>query len=202
MPFMSLQVHTRGEGRPVVVLPSFSLDHNAMAEVVEPVFAATAGLARRLPPRVGGLLLMCTGFKIRPQDRNLVGVLPSNAEPGWLADVPANLHDHFIHAIGCQTTAVANRVAAVLARNVPADESYLAALRSDGFPLSDEDAPTPCSAPLCISPGAATVRRVPNPGPGTKPRLRVSGSRPDGQVRAGGTREIIVISTGSVPSLA
>lgn len=208
MPFMPVQVHTRGEGRPVVVLPSFSLDHNAMAEAVEPVFTATAGwsrlyvdlpgtgaspageprsdavldevaaaidsmlggqrfliagwsyggylaagLARRLPARVGGLLLICTGRKIRPPDRNLTGVLPSNAEPGWLADVPANLHDHFTHAIGCQTAAVANRIAAVLARNGPADETYLARLRADGFPLSDEDAPTPCSAPVSILTG-------------------------------------------------
>lgn len=205
---MPLQVHTRGEGRPLIVLPSFSLDHNAMAEALEPVFAVTsgwsrcyvdlpgtgasppgeprsdavlddivrtidsalgdqrfvvagwsyggylaAGLARRLPQRVGGLLMVCTGFKIRPQDRNLAGVLPSNPEPGWLADVPANLHDHFTHAIGCQTTAVARRVAAVLARNGPTDESYLAALRADGYPLSDEDAPTPCSAPVCILTG-------------------------------------------------
>ena len=208
MPFMSVQVHTRGEGWPVVVLPSFSLDHNAMAEVVEPVFAATAGwsrlyvdlpgtgasppgeprsdavlddvvravdsmlgdqlflvagwsyggylaagLARRLLPRIGGLLMMCTGFKIRPQDRNLAGVLPSHAEPGWLADVPAHLHDHFTHAIGCQTAAVAKRVAAVLARNGPTDEPYLAALRADGFALSDEDLPTLCSAPVSILTG-------------------------------------------------
>lgn len=208
MPFMAVQVHTRGKGRPVVVLPSFSLDHNAMAEVAEPVFAATAGwwrlyvdlpgtgasppgqprsdavldevahaidsmlgdqrfliagwsyggylaagLARRLPARIGGLLMVCTSFKIRPQDRNLTGVLPSNAEPGWLADVPPNLHDHFTHAIGCQTTAVANRVAAVLARNGPTDEPYLAALRANGFALPDEDAPTPCNAPVSILAG-------------------------------------------------
>ena len=48
---------------------------------------------------------------------------------------------------------MANRVAAVLARNGPTDEPYLAALRADGFPLSDEDAPTPCSAPVSILSG-------------------------------------------------
>jgi pimeloyl-ACP methyl ester carboxylesterase len=205
---MSLHVHTQGEGQPIVVLPSFSLDHNAMAEAIEPVFAATAGwsrlyvdlpgtgasppgeprsdavlddvvrtidavlgdqrflvagwsyggylaagLARRFPQRVGGLLLVCTGVKIRPHERNLTGVLPSTAEPGWLADVPENLHDHFTHAIGCQTAAVAKRVAAVLARNGPTDEPYLAALRADGFALSDEDVPTAYSAPVCILAG-------------------------------------------------
>ena len=44
--FVPIHVHARGEGWPVVVLPSFSLDHQAMAEVVEPVFAATAGWSR------------------------------------------------------------------------------------------------------------------------------------------------------------
>lgn len=208
MRYVSLHIDVRGEGRPVVVLPSFSLDHNAMARVVEPVFAGTsgwsrcyvdlpgtgaspageprsdavlddvvtaiesiagdrhfpvlgwsyggylaAGLVRRLPQRVAGLLLVCTGFKIRPPDRNLGGVLPSIAEPGWLADVPASLHDHFSRAIGCQTGAVAKRVAAVLASNGPTDETYLAALRTGGFALSDEDAPAPCSAPVCLLAG-------------------------------------------------
>ena len=90
---------------------------------------------------------MCTGRKIRPQDRNPAGILPSNAEPGWLADVPADLHDHFTHAVGGQTAA-ANRIAAVLARNGPADKAYLAAWRADGFPLSDKDAPRAHCGPL------------------------------------------------------
>ncbi|HEX8008402.1 MAG TPA: alpha/beta hydrolase [Trebonia sp.] len=174
---MTLHVHARGEGMPVVVLPSFSLDGNAMAEVFEPAFEAipgwsrlyvdlpgtgasppgeprsdavlnevaetlgsvlgsqrcvvagwsyggylAAGLARRVPRQVGGLLLVCTGFKIRPEDRNLAGVIPSVAEPDWLDDVPASLHDHFVHAVGCQTAAVASRVASVLACNGPVDE--------------------------------------------------------------------------------
>jgi pimeloyl-ACP methyl ester carboxylesterase len=208
MRFVSLHVHMRGEGRPVVVLPSFSLDHDAMAEVVEPALAGTAGwsrlyvdlpgtgasptgeprsdavlddvvatvesilgderfavmgwsyggylaagLARRLPGRVGGLLLACTGPKILPRDRDLSGVLASAPEPGWLADVSAGLHEHFTQAIGCQTAAVARRVAAVLARNGPVDETYLAALRASGFALSDEDAPTRCAAPVSLLAG-------------------------------------------------
>jgi pimeloyl-ACP methyl ester carboxylesterase len=205
---MSLHVHRRGEGELVVVLPALGLDHRVMAEVTEPVFAATTGwsrlyvdlpgtggsppgeprsdavldavmaaidavpgsqrfaaagwsyggylaaaLARRLQGRVSGLLMACSGFKIRPRDRNLAGVLNSAAEPGWLADVPAHLHDHFSHAIGCQSAAVASRVAAALARNGQADTAYLGALRADGFALSDEDAPTTCGGPVCFIAG-------------------------------------------------
>jgi pimeloyl-ACP methyl ester carboxylesterase len=205
---MTLHVHARGEGMPVLVLPSFGLDHNAMAEVVEPAFEVAsgwsrlyidlpgtgasppgeprsdavlnevaetlgsvlgnqrciavgwsyggylaAGLARRVPRQVGGLLMACTGFKIRPEDRNLAGVTHSVAEPDWLDDVPASLHDHFVRAVGCQTAAVANRIASVLARNGPVDEAYLADLRANGYALSDEDAPTPCNGPVCILTG-------------------------------------------------
>ena len=205
---MTLYVHARGKGMPVVVLPSFSLDGSAMAEVVEPALVAVsgwarllvagpgsgawppgeprsdavlnevaetlgsvlgsqrcvvigwsyggylaAGLARLVPRQVDGLLLVCTGLKIRPEDRNLAGVIPSVAEPDWLDDVPASLHDHFIHAVGCQTAAVANRIASVLARNGPVDEAYLADLRANGFALSDEDTPAPCDGPVCILAG-------------------------------------------------
>jgi pimeloyl-ACP methyl ester carboxylesterase len=196
---VALHVHGRGEGKPIVVLPSFSLDHSAMTEVFEPAVSSAAGwqrlyvdlpgtgaspageprsdavlaevaaaidtslgtrpflaagwsyggylavgLARRMPERVAGLLLVCTGLRIRPSDRNLAGVLGSVPEPGWLAGVPRNLHQHFARSIGYQTAAVAQRVATVLAVNGQTDEAYLAALRTDGFALSDEGAITPC----------------------------------------------------------
>jgi pimeloyl-ACP methyl ester carboxylesterase len=205
---MALSVHTRGEGRPVVILPSFGLDHSAMADAFEPLFTRAhgwsrwyvdlpgtggsppgeprsdavlddvvdtvgllvgshsflvagwsyggylaIGLARRLPERIGGMLLICAGPKIRPADRNLTGVLPSVPEPGWLENVPADLHDYFSHSVGLQTAAVARRIAAVLARSGPAAEVYLAELRSTGFALSDEDTPTRCSAPVSIIAG-------------------------------------------------
>ncbi len=38
-----LHLQTFGDGRPLVVLPSFSLDHAAMAATVEPVFADLPG---------------------------------------------------------------------------------------------------------------------------------------------------------------
>lgn len=205
---MPLHAQPLGEGLPIVVLPSFSLDHNAMAAAIEPAVSTTtgwsrlyldlpgtggsppveprsdavleevlrtiesvlgdqrflvagwsygaylaAGVARRLPQRVGGLLMVCSGVRIRPKDRNLAGVLSSAAEPDWLTGVPTKLHDHFTHAIGCQTTAVAERVAAALARNGPTDDAYLAALREEGFALSDEDAVHRCDAPVSILTG-------------------------------------------------
>ncbi len=195
-------------GRPIVVLPSFSLDHNAMSEAFEPAFAGAqgwqrlyvdlpgtgaspageprsdivledliatiesvlgdqrfllagwsyggylaAGVARRLPERIGGLFLICTAAKIRPPDRDLSGVLPSDAEPGWLSEVPADLHDHFTQGVGCQTAAVARRIAGVLACNGPTAGSYLAELRAKGFSLSDEGTRTWCKAPVSILAG-------------------------------------------------
>jgi pimeloyl-ACP methyl ester carboxylesterase len=127
---MSLHVQLHGGGRPLVVLPSFGLDHAAMAETIEPVIAdhlgwcrlygspsgdprsdvvldnvvgvigedpgdkrfaiagwsyggyLTTGVARRLPRQVAGLMMICSGFKIRPEDRDLTGVLDSDPEPG------------------------------------------------------------------------------------------------------------------------
>lgn len=98
-----------------------------------------AALARRMPERVAGLLMVCSGFKIRPADRDLSGVLASSPEPGWLASVPSRLHEYLSAAVGCQTATAANRVAAVLAANGPVDESYFDVLRADGFALSAED---------------------------------------------------------------
>ena len=198
----------RGEGLPIVVLPSFSLDGDAMAEAFEPALAGSpgwqrlyvdlpgtgaspageprsdavldelastvvaalgsqrflvagwsyggylaAGLARRLPGRIGGMLLVCTAPKIRPADRDLTGVLPSQAESGWLRDVPDGLREHLTHAVGCQTAETARRITAVLARNGPTAQSYLAELRAAGFALSDEDAPIRCGAPVSILAG-------------------------------------------------
>lgn len=205
---MTLHVQAHGNGRPLVVLPSFSLDHAAMAKTLEPVFAdmhgwrrlyvdlpgtggspageprsdivlddveatiraelgdrcfavvgwsyggyLAAGVTRRLSERVSGLMMVCTGFKIRPEDRDLAGGRPSVPQPGWLTRVPPVLHDHFVHAVGSQTREVAERIAAALRQNGPADEAYLASLRADGFALSDEDASTPCDAPVCFLAG-------------------------------------------------
>ena len=112
-----------------------------------------AGVTRRLPNQVSGLMMVCTGFKIRPEDRDLTGVLTSTHQPGWLTRMPSHLHKHLTHAVGAQTAGVAERIVATLAVNGPTDDDYLASLRADGFALSDEAAPTPCDAPVCLLTG-------------------------------------------------
>ena len=109
-----------------------------------------AGVTRRVPDQIGGLMLVCTGFKIRPRDRDLSGVLASRPQQGWLNHVPSHLREHLIHAVGLQTGEVASRIISALDANGPTDEIYLTSLRADGFPLSDENEPTPCNAPVCF----------------------------------------------------
>jgi len=205
---MALNVEVLGEGEPLVVRPSFSLDHRAMARAVEPAFSAAdgwrrlyvdlpgtgsspagephsdavldevvatveehvggrgfavagwsyggylaAGLSRRLPGQVRGLMMVCAGLRIRPADRDLTGVLDSTPEADWLSGVPVHLHEYLRHAVGRQTFDVGHRVAAVLEGNGSTDEAYLAALRSEGFALSDENAPTDLDAPACLVAG-------------------------------------------------
>ncbi len=99
------------------------------------------GLVRREPTRVAGLLTVCAGVRIRPEERDLSGVSDSTPQPGWLDGTPERLHGHFDHAIGQQTRAVADRIADAFQRNAPADDDYLDALRSTGYQLSDETVP-------------------------------------------------------------
>jgi len=205
---MTLHFQPHGNGQPLVVLPSFSLDHAAMAATVEPLFAdlhgwrrlyvdlpgtggsrrgeprsdavldeleatiraglgderfavlgwsyggyLAAGVTRRLPSQLSGLMMVCTGFKIRPENRDLTGVLTWTHQPGWLTRVPPQLHQPFTHAVGAQTAGVAERIVATLNLNGPTDDDYLASLRADGFALSDEAVPTPCDASVCLLTG-------------------------------------------------
>jgi pimeloyl-ACP methyl ester carboxylesterase len=112
-----------------------------------------AGLARRLPGQVAGLLVVCSSFRIRPEDRELTGVLDSRPEAGWLDHAPAHLRDHFASAVGHQTADVVRRLVDLLALNRPADDDSLARLRRDGFPLSDEASPTVFDGPVCFLTG-------------------------------------------------
>jgi pimeloyl-ACP methyl ester carboxylesterase len=191
-----LSAQIRGEGRPLVLLPWFGLDHAVMAAAFEPVFTSatgwrriyvdlpgteesppvdpcsdavldavtdtvgsilgeapfllagcsyggylSAGLVRRVPAQVAGLLMVCAGVKIRPDQRDLSRVLPPTPESQWLHDVPGQLHEHFSAAIGHQTGTVANRIAHAFGLNAPTNDEYLGELRSNGYQLSDEGSP-------------------------------------------------------------
>jgi pimeloyl-ACP methyl ester carboxylesterase len=114
-----------------------------------------AGLARRAPDQVAGMLMVCPGVKIRPGHRNLGHVLPSEPEPGWLRDVPTELHDHFSRGIGHQTGPVASGVTRALRLAGPADDAYLAILRSTGYQLSDEGSASRFDGNVTIFAGCA-----------------------------------------------
>jgi pimeloyl-ACP methyl ester carboxylesterase len=205
---MVLAVDTRGDGRPIVLLPWFGLSGAVMAAAFEPVFSATSGwrriyvdlpgtgrsapvapnsdavldavrdtvdsivgaepyllagcsyggylatgLIRRAPAPAAGLLLVCAGVKIRPEDRDLREVLVPSPQRDWLADVPDGLRDHFRRAVGHQTRTVADRIARAIARNGPSDDGYLEALRSTGYQLSDEGAAMHYAGSVCLLAG-------------------------------------------------
>jgi pimeloyl-ACP methyl ester carboxylesterase len=109
-----------------------------------------SGLARRMPDRVTGLLLVSSGVRIAPADRNLDSVASSTPDEGWLTDVPPDLHEHFERAIGVQTRAVASRTAAAFAACPPADDAYLEHLRTTGYRLSDEESTTTYNEPMLM----------------------------------------------------
>jgi pimeloyl-ACP methyl ester carboxylesterase len=114
-----------------------------------------AAQARRTPAQLAGLRLVCTGIRIQPGSRNLAGVTPSTPEPDWLDGVPADLHEHFTHAIGRQTRPVAARIARTFTADRTNDEDYLQTLRTTGFSLTEEVAGRPCDAPTTILSGRA-----------------------------------------------
>jgi pimeloyl-ACP methyl ester carboxylesterase len=112
-----------------------------------------SGLARRRPGQVRGLLLVCSGVKIDPARRDLAGVLASDPEPDWLGDVPDDLHQHFAHAVGLQTRAVATRLARAFTLIGKVDEEYLDRLRATGYQLSDEDSGQQFDGPVAVLSG-------------------------------------------------
>jgi pimeloyl-ACP methyl ester carboxylesterase len=141
-----------GTGRSAPVEPRSDAVADAVAQTIDalagPAPVALAGcsyggylaaaLASRDPDRIRGLLLICSGVRIRPADRDLSGVLPSAPEPGWLDDVPDQLRGHFEVAVGHQTRAVADRMAAAFRLSGQSDERYLAELRATGYQLTGE----------------------------------------------------------------
>ena len=121
-----------------------------------------AALARRRQAQATGLLLVCAGIRIRPEDRDLPGQAePAGpaalvADPGlghWLDGVPTVLRDHLAMAIGNRTAEAAGKVAAALMASLPGDEEYQDRLRSHGYRLPDEDDPASYLGPACLIAG-------------------------------------------------
>jgi pimeloyl-ACP methyl ester carboxylesterase len=156
-----------GTGSSSPVEPSSDAVLDAVSETVESILGRehyllagcsyggylAAALARRAASQVAGLLLVCTGTKLDPASRNLTGVRRPTPEPGWLDGAPTTLHEYFARAIGCQTRAVADRVAAAFAVSGPSDDDYLTALRSTSYALSRPERAPSCDAPTLILAG-------------------------------------------------
>jgi pimeloyl-ACP methyl ester carboxylesterase len=111
-----------------------------------------AALARNSTARIAGLLLVCAGVKILPAERNLAGVLASAPQRGWLDAIPQEWHQHFQHAVGAQTPAVAGRIFDAVRSSTATDE-YLDNLRATGYRLSDEDATHEYAGPTTLVAG-------------------------------------------------
>jgi Alpha/beta hydrolase family len=107
-----------------------------------------AGLARRQPEAFDGLFLACTAFRIHPEDRELPAT--ATVSPRWLPSVSAEFRDHLAAALGTPWEAVARDIDTRLLNLPPADDSYLAQLREQGYPLSDEDTPFVYDRPVAL----------------------------------------------------
>ncbi len=112
-----------------------------------------AGLARRTPSGVAGLLLVCSGVRILPADRDLSDLGLPHTEPGWLDGVPPDLREHFTQAVGRQNAGVAGRLSTAFAQLGPVDEPYLDTLRRDGYQLDDERSPASFAGPVSLLAG-------------------------------------------------
>ncbi|WP_067185593.1 alpha/beta fold hydrolase [Microtetraspora niveoalba] len=112
-----------------------------------------AAVTRRRPEQVAGLMLICSGVKIRPEDRELPEPPDRPAPEGWLSGVPDDLREHLSLALGDRTGGAAERVAAVLTSSASRDDEYLARLRATGYQLSDEGAPSIYRGPTTVVSG-------------------------------------------------
>jgi pimeloyl-ACP methyl ester carboxylesterase len=109
-----------------------------------------SAIARRDAARLAGLLLVCSGVRIR--ERRLPPA-PSDQEAGWLDDAPTELAAHLDLALGHRTRAVAARVATLLSSADTGDDDYLRRLRAEGYLLSDEDSADVYAGPVTVLTG-------------------------------------------------
>jgi pimeloyl-ACP methyl ester carboxylesterase len=110
-------------------------------------------MGRRNPASVAGLLLITTGTRIRPQDRELPEQAITPPADGWLAGVPQNLRAHLTAALGHRTAPVAARVAGLLLAAQPGEQEYQRRLRAHGYQLPDEDSPATYDGPVSMITG-------------------------------------------------
>ncbi|MEV4811833.1 alpha/beta fold hydrolase [Micromonospora avicenniae] len=113
-----------------------------------------AGIARRRPEIVSGLLLVCPGVKILREDRDLPEFEPLDAPTGWLDDAPAGLRPHLDVALGHRTSAVVATVLTALESGGPGDDTFQEELRGGpDYALPDEDADIVFSGPVSVITG-------------------------------------------------
>ena len=113
-----------------------------------------AGIARRRPGLVRGLLLVCPGVKIGAQNRDLPEARPAQAPPGWLDEAPEALRGHLDMALGHRTPQVVRTVLDAIGSGQHGDEAYRRELREGPRnTLTDEDAEITFDGPVAVITG-------------------------------------------------
>lgn len=109
------------------------------------------GIARQRPDLVRGLLLVCPGVRTGPADRDLPADEPPEAEPGWLADAPVELHGHLDRALGRRTHEVVTAVLEALTAGGPGDGEFQDALTDGpGYTLHDQEDEFTYAGPVAV----------------------------------------------------
>jgi pimeloyl-ACP methyl ester carboxylesterase len=109
-----------------------------------------AGLIRRWPDRVAGFFSICGGVRIALEHRDLSGVMETAADDDWLRGVDEQHHASLEYALGMKHSAVAVRVAELMAKNRPTNDHYFQELHAKGYALSDEEDRHTYSGPTSI----------------------------------------------------
>ena len=113
-----------------------------------------AGIARRRPALVRGLLLVCPGVTIDADSRDLPPAGPAPALPGWLDAVPDTLRGHLDMALGRRTPEVARTVLDAITPLDHGDEAFRRELREGPRrALPDEDADVTFEGPVAVITG-------------------------------------------------
>jgi len=113
-----------------------------------------AGVSRRRPDLVRGLLLVCPGVRAGPGERDLPTGEPPAGPAGWLTGAPAGLRSHLDRGLGQRTPGVVAAVVAALSAGGPGDEHYQDALTGGpGYALTDQDAEFVFAGPVAVVTG-------------------------------------------------